>query len=52
MAIPFVVWAGGAALGALGIGSYAAGKEIGEGIGKAVPVVVGATALYLVMKDR
>jgi len=52
MAIPLVVWAGGAALGALGIGSYAAGKEIGEGIGKTVPLLMGATALYLVMKER
>lgn len=52
MPIPLIVYAGGAALTALGVGSYAAGKEIGETIGKTVPLVVGATALYLVLKER
>lgn len=51
MPVPLLVWGGLAAAGALGIGGYAAGREVGQGVNRAIPWLMAGTAIYLVMKD-
>ena len=46
MALPFVYIAGAGIIGALGLGGYSMGKEIGERTGKLMPWVAGSLMAY------
>jgi len=47
MPAPLIVWGLIAGAGALGIGSYSAGRKVGESIGNSVPYVAGSIAVYM-----
>lgn len=47
MPIPFAIWAGVAAVGAVTGGGYAFGQEVGERTGKVVPLIAGSLLAYM-----
>ena len=51
MPVPLLVWGGLALVGAGAAGGYAAGNKLGETVGKAMPLLLGGTAIYLLMRD-
>lgn len=51
MPIPLIVWGGIALIGGTTAAGYGMGQKMGEGVRKSVPLLLGGTALYLLMKD-